>query len=207
MTRSLEDGLKGLAEKYRILARLRVRREEAEAAGLKAFPPGESAERAGEFKRIAERFPGALRELERTPSGILSMKARTVERELDDLRRHPGKRRPSRHWVAIVLDYHASLREALEAKSWLAANVQSGGKITAEVVRAFRSSRREEAAGSSAEAVGAEFLRRVQSPPAGRLQSLVWRELEERHGVGRRALQQAVYGVPSDIEDDAPGPD
>lgn len=206
MTKSLEEGLRSLAEKYRALARLRQGREEAEAAGLEEFPPAEAAARAAEYKKIAALFPGCLRELESTPSSVLTLKATVVERELEEIRKHPGRKSPSRYWIAVVLEYHALLREALAAKKWLGEHVKKGGKITPQVARAYRSWRKDLPEGPHSEESDQSFLMHVQRPPAGRLQMLVWRRLEGRHGLTRRSLQQAVFGVPSDMEDDVRDP-
>jgi len=201
MSGTLEERLESLTEKYRVLARLRVRREKAEASGLEEFPAEENASRAAEFKRIAALFPGALRELESTPSRILELKATVVQRELDEIRKRPGRKSPSRYWIAVVLDYHAVLREALEAKRWLAENLKRGEKITPQVVRAYQVWRKDLPPGPSHEEGDASYLMRVQRPPGGRIQSMVWRHLEDRHGLSRRSLQQAVFGVPSDMEE------
>jgi len=206
MTKSLEDGLAKLAGKYRALELLRRRREEAEAEGLLEFPASEAAARAAECKKLAADFPGSLRELDSTPASVLALKATVVERELEEIRKHPGRRSPSRYWIAVVLEYHALMSEALAAKKWLADNVAKGGKITAKVARSYKSWRKELVAGPLREENERNFLMHVQHPPGGRLQMLVWRRLEERHGLSRRSLQQAVFGVPSDMEDDARDP-
>jgi hypothetical protein len=184
-----------LLDKYRTLADLRARREEAERAGMTEFGAGEAAERTTEFRRIAREFPGSLREIEISPSGILEAKAREVQEEIEEIGHDPGRARPRREWIAIVLDYHATLREALAIKRWLAQHRRSDGLVTPDMAGEFvrwhgLSPLRHSAVGPDPQS----FLEEYRRPPGGRLHSLVWRALEGRHGLRRLQLERAVFG-------------
>ena len=72
------DDLAALAEKYATLARLRARRETLEADGALGFADDERDTRLADFRRVARAFPGALRELDRSPAHLLRAKAALV---------------------------------------------------------------------------------------------------------------------------------
>src|SRR5262247_3095372 len=94
----LAQRLAALADKYRTLAQLRARREQREAQGWTRFSEGEGRERGAAFRRVAARFPGALRELHASPSAVLAAKARAVEAELAAQHADPARREPARRW-------------------------------------------------------------------------------------------------------------
>jgi len=176
---------------------LRERREAAEAEGLTRFGGAEEAERTEEFRRIAREFPGSLREIEACTAAVLREKARAVEEEIA---RSSGGFAPgaASWWMAVVVDYHAALRECLAVKRWLSEHLARGAPVTPEDLRRFmawHSDWPHRRGDLGTEAAGA-FLERVRRPPSGRLHALVWRELQEKHGRGRKELELAVFGAP-----------
>src|SRR5438552_1202282 len=127
--------LEQLADKYRTLAELRARREQREAEGWTRFSDDEGRQRGAAFRRVAARFPGALRELHSSPAAVLAAKASAVEAELAELRAGGGA--PARPWIAVVLDFHATLAEALAVKMWLARRLGRAQPISDEVVAEY----------------------------------------------------------------------
>lgn len=195
----LLERLERLEDKYRTLAALRARREEAEAAGRTEFAAEEAAARLEVFRRVAEEFPGALRELEATGAAALRRKAEAVAAEIEEARRDPKRDRPARAWIAVVLDHHAALREAIAAKRWLARRLPRGAPVTGAVVEAFEEwHRRWPHVCGALGPPGRDLLDRIRRPPRGRIQDLVWRALEARHGRARRELEALVYGEAGD---------
>jgi hypothetical protein len=193
--------LEALAEKYATLARLRARREELEAAGATAFEDDERDARRLDFRRVAHAFPGALRELDRSSAALLAAKAAAVAAELDALRERPEPRAPSR-WIAVVLDYHATWRELLAIKLWLARRRPAPAPIDDELVEACRRWYDTLPAGDRGgnwplDAASLDLLRR---PPGGRVTPFVWRALTARHGLPREALVDAIFGAPDGIQ-------
>lgn len=89
--------LRELAEKYATLAAMRRREAEGD-------PPYENAF----YQRLAARFPGALKELDRLPLDEIDRRAAALEAAAST-----GVVAP---WMIAVDAYHAALRELLAAK-------------------------------------------------------------------------------------------
>ena len=89
-----------LIEKHATMLGLRARRAEAPDA-----PPPRD-----ELRALAERFPGALRELERLPP-------ETLRRRLEELEETLGAGTPLPPWAEAQRAYHVALREALDARA------------------------------------------------------------------------------------------
>jgi AcrR family transcriptional regulator len=89
-----------LIEKYATILALRARREEAPEAP----PPRE------ELRALAERFPGALRELERLPPETVRRRMAELDQAL-----RAGEEPPT--WAFAQRSYHVALREALDARA------------------------------------------------------------------------------------------
>lgn len=176
----LASRLERLAAKYRALAELRARREEAVSVGLAGFTGDEAAARRAAFRALAREFPGALRELDTLAAATLRARLADVERELSEARAEPGRAIASRRWIAVAVDYHETLRAALALKLRLARRLPRGGAVTEALAREL---------GADA-AVLESHLR----PPGGRLHALVWDALERRHGLPRAELERLVFG-------------
>lgn len=112
--------LLALASKYRELERLRARRVGAEARQ--------------ELRSLAERFPGALRELESMPTREITGRAVALEAAAAS-----GKFEP---WMRCVHAYHAMLRAALALRAGAEADELRRGQAAAwlddGLIAAFR---------------------------------------------------------------------
>lgn len=188
--------LAALAGKYRELAVLRARRDEVEAGGAMSFDDEENQRRREAFGRVARAFPGALRELERTSADVLRRKQRAVELELaaavaDDTRDAPATR-----WIAVVLDYHALLRDALAIKLWIARRLGRDGELTDEVVADLLAwhARRAEPEVWRTRALDRAFFVTLRNPPRGRIHPIIWAELIARHGGDEAELVSLIFG-------------
>jgi hypothetical protein len=91
------EELRALAEKYETLAAMRQR----EAGGE---PPHENVF----YQRLAARFPGALKELDRLPLEEIDRRAREL--------RFAAESGEVAAWMVAVAAYHARLKELLLAK-------------------------------------------------------------------------------------------
>ncbi|HKA90820.1 MAG TPA: hypothetical protein VKE22_24325 [Haliangiales bacterium] len=118
MEPTLEE-LAALAMKYRALVLLRARRERGDP-----LRPEERAERRTAFRDLAERFPGALRELDALPAVELAARAAEVDVEIARVERGES----AGTWVSVVADFHRTLRALLDdkrARPWRA----PGGRL------------------------------------------------------------------------------
>jgi hypothetical protein len=193
----LQD-LEDLADKYATLARLRARREQLEAEGHAGFADHERDARLGDFRRVARAFPGALRELDKSSARLLAAKAAAVAAEVESLRQDPTRAAPT--WIVIVLDYHATWRELLAIKLFLARRRRVPAPLSSDDIEACRLWY--DTLPAADRRVGwpldAESLDRLRRPPGGRVTPFVWRHLSERHGLSEAALVEVVFGIPDD---------
>ncbi len=187
-------GLADLAEKYELLI------------ALGRGEPGRTLERRDDMRRIAARFPGALREWEERGLEELETRQAEVARLCDVLLADPlaSDQHLARaaDWVRYALHLHPLLVEILAVKRWIAAQV--GGVcrgMTPELSAAFAvwyGRRRAQVPG--AELWAAWFtpahLDRVAQPPAGQVTRLAYAAVAEHFGVPVTEVKQVLFGVP-----------
>ncbi len=116
------------------------------------------------MRRLAEEFPGALRELDAAPLGELEERYAAVE----VARRDAASTLP---WMEAQLAYHALARGALKAKRLVVARE-----------RAAAGAARHADGDPEVDAWGRD-LASVAAPPRGRLSVLVFQRLAEQLGV------------------------
>ena len=180
---ALDLALAGLEEKYAGLVALRRDREAAEAAGKVAFDESTGGARVAAFRTLAARFPGALRQLDSFDAEALEGRraavatVRAIDGELP-------------RWMAITLDYHALVREALAVKAWL------GGREVVDEdlvrVRAWLAGREERV--TEVAALDRAWLDTIANPAGGKVQAGVWQRLEAAYGLSRDEILAAIFG-------------
>ncbi len=149
MTASVvRDDLAALREKYRRILALRT-------SPLPAKAPRE------ELVPLAERFPGALRELDQMPLPSVEKRIAELESAEDDASRVEP-------WMIAQVKFHRLARGALVAKRWLAGRRD----VDDALVAAFEREIALVPYGSDALAWAGE-LANVARPPGGRLLVLV----------------------------------
>jgi hypothetical protein len=149
------EDLLSLLEKYREMVRLRE-------VALEPDPPDPRAD----LKRLAARFPGALREIDQLALDELHDRLRVVERAIE------GGEPP--RWLEWCASYHSVLRVALEAR----------------LARASGEARRERDDDPPELAL---LMVRVLRPPEGRLNPLVFAWIAERAGVSAAEVERAIF--------------
>jgi hypothetical protein len=154
-----------LARKYRTLSELR---RSQLATALEARGP---------LRRLADEFPGALRELDTLPLDQIEQRAEALERAASGA--------PRAAWMEWMTAYHQAMRAALFVKRRVGRERELGARD------AFRLAT--EAARESGYACDAEFVLAVARPPDGRLNTIVYARLEAAFQLAPGDLDRALF--------------
>jgi len=133
--------------------------------------------------RLAEEFPGALREIDTLPLEVI------VERidALASAERDPSRRAP---WMEAQVHFHRFARGALAAKRWLRGRKHVDAALRAAFVDALPTMPR----GADARAF-ADELDRIAAPSRGRLMDVVYARVAAVLGVSVDEARALVFGV------------
>lgn len=176
------DAVCDLQEKYRRL--------EALARERPATTPGTYAQGRKRRKRaLAERFPGALRELDRLPASSLRARSEALELYLEGLlsaARTAGWSAPPPHlrWITWSVELHALTRALLEIRR--IGRTSSPARIRALLIR-------DPEIGLPPEIFTDDLIVQALTPPRGRILELVYRVLAARHGVPASEIREALF--------------
>jgi hypothetical protein len=166
------EDLAALRTKYEEMLRLRL-----ESAGTALDPRRAMA-------ALASRFPGALREIDDLP--LDTIRARV--RDLADAERNDAPE----PWMEATHLFHALTRGALCAKRWLAG--RKPGAVDDEAREAFGRAAPSFCWAEDALAWKAD-LKRLASPPHGRLTELVYERIAETMRITEREARLLVFGT------------
>jgi len=177
-------GLADLADKYEALG------------SLHAGTPGRTVERRDAMRKVAARFPAALREFDQTTRQEVQRRALAIDRALGDLladvERSPVLAQlaaPEHAWIRAAAELHAYLREVLKVKRWL-----GGRGATPDLIAQLAAWHAE--CGDPRWPLAhwtAERLARIAAPPRGRVTDLAYEEVAARHGLEPAALRQLLF--------------
>jgi hypothetical protein len=160
--------LRDLRDKYERMLALReahVRAKE-DPAFIEPDPKPEMA-------RLAERYPGALREIDRIPLEVIAERIRALDIA-------PADAEP---WMLAQATFHRFARGALATKRWLAGRKT----ITPALRSAF-------ARFSNADAkLFAGDLERIAAPPHGRLMNVVFAKVAAALGISEAEAKRLVF--------------
>lgn len=159
-------GVQALLDKYRALLALRT-----EPALAVEVPKAE-------LRAVAQRFPGALRELDRRPLSELHGRLAVLHAVLDGAAPCPS-------WVSVQLEYHGFMRAALRLRPVLR---RCSGPLL-EGLRQYRPQLGEPAAA----ALHAEWLARIAYPEGGRLNSVAYAFVGERYSLTPVQVEHLVF--------------
>ena len=137
-----------------------------------------------EMARLAEEYPGALREIDTLPIEVIRSRIealRSAEREDAHVER----------WMVAQTTFHRHARGALVTKRWLAGRKT----VTPALVRAFADAVGTLPRGKDAE-LFADDLEAVAAPPGGRLMDLVHVKVARALDVSVAEAQALVFGAP-----------
>ncbi len=164
--RPSHEALSALADKYAAIAALRHDRE-------RGLPIPERAV----FKALAERFPGALHELDTLPLELVDARLAALQAALAG-----GVIEP---WMAWMVGYHALLRAGLRIR------------IRTTKDRVCSEERARELAEDAAKHAGIEidvaFVQATLRPPAGRIAAVVYMRLEVLFGERASVIRAALF--------------
>ncbi len=162
------DELLALEGKYTQLEALRRARERGEPIPERAY-----------FKALAERFPGALRELDTLPMHV-------IEERIVQLRQTLGGESVA-PWMAWVAAYHRLMRVALWIKLRTAKDRHFGNERMAFLQLGI--------ADEFGFGMDESFIRNVAEPVGGRIHAVVFARLEGMFGVTEVEIRSVVLGT------------
>ncbi len=169
------------------LDELRSKYEEMQAMRVAdALPPQQRAperEVRARMRRLAERFPGALREIDDLPAAEIALRIRALEIVLATA----GEAEP---WMVAVALFHARTRGILVAKRWL----RRRKRIDASLQELFERELLELPFPEDSRA-WAPHLATVASPPRGRLLEAVYARLGGELQLPVPAVRALVFPV------------
>jgi hypothetical protein len=142
------------------------------------------AEARPRMAELAQRFPGALRELDDLELSEIRRRATALDSVLQG-------EREIEPWMHAVVRFHALARGALSAKRWL----EGRKAVDARVERAYAAALSTLAFPEDASAWALD-LARIASPPNGRVTNLVFARVARELGTSERAARLLVFGIP-----------
>jgi hypothetical protein len=156
------SALGSLARKYRALAALRRGEREFDALAARA---------------LAREFPGALRELD-----VLSLEC--IDERLLEVTRAEASGRLA-PWIALMLAYHARMRQLLAAKRRLNGERRPTSALSTSIARAL--------AEEFALPIDRDLVARVADPPEGRLNPLVFELMARDLGLSAGSIERVLF--------------
>jgi hypothetical protein len=160
--------LSGLLDKYRRLHRLRTE-------------PAVLAPRE-ELRRLARRWPGSLRELDRLPLEALEARVGALEAVLEGGREVEG-------WMRLQVSYHGFMRAALRVKRWSRDWPEDPSDVQRMLGERYVAAADEPAISF----FDAGTIAAIRRPEGGRLNPLVLGAVAGLHGVGVEEVIGALF--------------
>ncbi|MDI1451968.1 hypothetical protein [Polyangium sp. 6x1] len=160
------DALVALESKYAEIAELRRARDRGEPIPARAV-----------FKALAERFPGALHELDTLPLDVVDARLAALRRALAGDVIEP--------WMAWMASYHALLRAGLHIRIRATKNRSPGVERASELAA--------DAASHAGIEVDVAFVHAALRPPGGRLVGVIYARLEILFGEPAASIRATLF--------------
>jgi hypothetical protein len=161
--------LLGLADKYRVILRLRG-----------SARPGDAAQARAEMAALAARFPGALRELDQLPQALIVARLVAIESALTAEVPEP--------WMLVQGSYHGFMRAALRIRRlW---PLRNGSRSQTPLAAMGYQAAEDE---PPVERLGLEELAAISRPPEGRLTLWVLAQVALDHGITSDEVHGALF--------------
>jgi hypothetical protein len=168
------EALLELRAKYAEMIRLREHHARAKAEGT------EEPHAPRDMAKLAARFPGALREIDRLELGEIHARMRALEAAAKDASR-------AETWMRAMTLFHTYARGALAAKRWLGKRKRVDARARAAFVRDA-----ERLGEDAREWVGE--LAKLARPPRGRVMDVVFDRVATALGVTASEARALVFG-------------
>ncbi len=134
-----------------------------------------------EMARLADEFPGALRELDRRTMDEINRRVSALQSAEEDPTRIEG-------WMLAQHEFHRFARGALATKRWLSTQADIPSDELEAAFRAALPALREEAA------LFATSLEEIGSPLRGRVMDIVYTRVAGELGITERELRALLHG-------------
>lgn len=167
------DDLRALGTKYERMMALRIARSRSRTDPSYVEPDPRPA-----MAKLAEDFPGALRELDRLPLSVIAARLDALEAAAEDLSR-------AEPWMLAQVTFHDVARAALFAKRWLAGRKQITEHLRSEFARVSPP--------NAVNVFGAN-LEHVANPPRGRVMDVVLAEVAKILGIDEVEAWRLAFG-------------
>lgn len=158
-----------LLDKYREMRAMR----DDDAAGREVDP-------RARMRRLAARFPGALREIDELTAARLEARVAALEAVVQ-------RAAPPPRWARAIADYHGWMRAALALRRE-AGRLRDRDAALAWIDRGYAPRHDEPAAGELREVV-----EHVLRPPGGRLNHWLFSLLAARYGLSAAAFEAEIF--------------
>lgn len=146
----------------------------ADEAGLAVDPKPE-------MRRLAQRFPGALREIDELPLAVIEERVRILDAVVR------GDEQPP-EWAVYFVAYHGWMRAALRIK-----RACLGCESLAEAVACVRGSYAAAPDEPELEELGEDAIAAITRPEAGRLNPWVFARVAAAHGVSADHVRRTLF--------------
>ena len=160
------EAILALEGKYAEIAELRRARDRGEPIPPRAV-----------FKALAERFPGALQELDTLPLDVVDARLAAIRAALAG--------GGIEAWIAWMIGYHALLRASLRIRLRAAKARFCSDERAVELA--------EDASTHAGIEVDVAFVRATLRPPGGRIAAVVYMRLEALYDVPASAIRAALF--------------
>lgn len=178
MNRTDRHDLRGLRDKYERMLSLRTAHERA-----RVDPRFVEPDPRPEMARLAEEFPGSLREIDALPLTVIAAR-------IEALRAVEPRPREAEPWMLAQVAFHRYARGALATKRWLAGRKA----ITPALRSAFARATARLPRGADAR-LFAEELEAIACPPRGRLMDVVHARVARALDVTPAEARALVFGT------------
>jgi len=172
---SVRADARWLRKKYELLRTLRDAHERAKRDASFVEPDPRPT-----MARLADEWPGALRELDMLPRD-------EIDRRIARLAYAEREAKAQEPWMRVQVLFHRRLRGALLAKRWLAKRRDVGVIERSAFVRAMRTADKRDAL------AWADALERIASPPRGRVLDLVYARVATELGISESTARALVF--------------